>query len=169
MDLKLISSIPNWKVEEQLIKIDEEVTEFKEAIDAGITKDIIAEGLDVCQTILTMFQILEMEDYIAEGVEMHNKKLNERGWDLKEIGDGILNIIKNLMINELINMNKKLKCVDEKEFSAKIQFLDVDKLWNLCMPLVNLSTIKGVNESIDEMKAGLLKDINGSKGDDLIC
>ncbi|HFL3607951.1 TPA: hypothetical protein ACG3RE_003267 [Clostridioides difficile] len=47
MDLKLISSIPNWKVEDQLAKIDEEVTEFKEAIDTGMTKDIIAEGLDV--------------------------------------------------------------------------------------------------------------------------
>ncbi|HCQ5778400.1 TPA: hypothetical protein OLY68_003748, partial [Clostridioides difficile] len=146
MDLKLISSIPNWKVEDQLAKIDEEVTEFKNAIDTGITKDIIAEGLDVCQTILTMFQVLEIENYITEGVETHNKKLNGRGWDLKEIGDDILNLIKNSMINELINMNKKLKCLDEKEFNAKIQFLDVDKLWNLCMPLVNLSTIKGVNE-----------------------
>ncbi len=135
-------------------KIDEEVTEFKNAIDTGITKDIIAEGLDVCQTILTMFQVLEIENYITEGVETHNKKLNGRGWDLKEIGDDILNLIKNSMINELINMNKKLKCLDEKEFNAKIQFLDVDKLWNLCMPLVNLSTIKGVNESIDEMKMG---------------
>ncbi|CCL16187.1 TPA: hypothetical protein KOC61_000556 [Clostridioides difficile] len=154
MDLKLISSIPNWKVEDQLAKIDEEVTEFKNAIDTGITKDIIAEGLDVCQTILTMFQVLEIENYITEGVETHNKKLNGRGWDLKEIGDDILNLIKNSMINELINMNKKLKCLDEKEFNAKIQFLDVDKLWNLCMPLVNLSTIKGVNESIDEMKMG---------------
>ncbi|HBE9283230.1 hypothetical protein V3Q09_15840 [Clostridioides difficile] len=161
MDLKLISSIPNWKVEDQLAKIDEEVTEFKEAIDTGITKDIIAEGLDVCQTILTMFQVLEIENYITEGVETHNKKLNGRGWDLKEIGDDILNLIKNSMINELINMNKKLKCLDEKEFNAKIQFLDVDKLWNLCMPLVNLSTIKGVNESIDEMKMGeFLKNIN---------
>ncbi len=161
MDLKLISNIPNWKVEDQLAKIDEEVTEFKNAIDTGMTKDIIAEGLDVCQTILTMFQILELEDYIAEGIEIHNKKLSEREWDLKEIGDGILNLIKNSMINELINMNKKLKCLDEKEFNAKIQFLDVDKLWNLCMPLVNLSTIKGVNESIDEMKMGeFLKNIN---------
>lgn len=161
MDLKLISSIPNWKVEDQLEKIDEEVTEFKNAIDAGITKDIIAEGLDVCQTILTMFQVLEIENYITEGVETRNKKLNGRGWDLKEIGDDILNLIKNSMINELINMNKKLKCLDEKEFNAKIQFLDVDKLWNLCMPLVNLSTIKGVNESIDEMKMGeFLKNIN---------
>lgn len=161
MDLKLISSIPNWKVEDQLAKIDEEVTEFKNAIDTGITKDIIAEGLDVCQTILTMFQVLEIENYITEGVETHNKKLNGRGWDLKEIGDDILNLIKNSMINELINMNKKLKCLDEKEFNAKIQFLDVDKLWNLCMPLVNLSTIKGVNESIDEMKMGeSLKNIN---------
>ncbi|MCC0647827.1 hypothetical protein [Clostridioides sp. ZZV15-6598] len=161
MDLKLISNIPNWKVEDQLAKIDEEVTEFKEAIDTGMTKDIIAEGLDVCQTILTMFQVLELEDYITEGIEIHNKKLSERGWDLKEIGDDILNLIKNSMINELINMNKKLKCVDEKEFNAKIQFLDVDKLWNLCMPLVNLSTIKGVNESIDEMKMGeFLKNIN---------
>ncbi|CZT61232.1 hypothetical protein CDFC105_104130 [Clostridioides difficile] len=131
MDLKLISSIPNWKVEDQLAKIDEEVTEFKNAIDTGITKDIIAEGLDVCQTILTMFQVLEIENYITEGVETHNKKLNGRGWDLKEIGDDILNLIKNSMINELINMNKKLKCLDEKEFNAKIQFLDVDKLWNL--------------------------------------
>lgn len=130
MDLKLISSIPNWKVEDQLAKIDEEVTEFKNAIDTGITKDIIAEGLDVCQTILTMFQVLEIENYITEGVETHNKKLNGRGWDLKEIGDDILNLIKNSMINELINMNKKLKCLDEKEFNAKIQFLDVDKLWN---------------------------------------
>ncbi|MEK7001260.1 hypothetical protein AAAK78_20470, partial [Clostridioides difficile] len=69
MDLKLISSIPNWKVEDQLAKIDEEVTEFKNAIDTGITKDIIAEGLDVCQTILTMFQVLEIENYITEGVE----------------------------------------------------------------------------------------------------
>ncbi|HGH0441508.1 TPA: hypothetical protein ACJHFC_000334 [Clostridioides difficile] len=161
MDLKLISSIPNWKVEDQLAKIDEEVTEFKNAIDTGITKDIIAEGLDVCQTILTMFQVLEIENYITEGVETHNKKLNGRGWDLKEIGDDILNLIKNSMINELINMNKKLKYLDEKEFNAKIQFLDVDKLWNLCMPLVNLSTIKGVNESIDEMKMGeFLKNIN---------
>ncbi|HGM1402069.1 TPA: hypothetical protein ACKOKT_003519 [Clostridioides difficile] len=161
MDLKLISSISNWKVEDQLAKIDEEVTEFKNAIDTGITKDIIAEGLDVCQTILTMFQVLEIENYITEGVETHNKKLNGRGWDLKEIGDDILNLIKNSMINELINMNKKLKCLDEKEFNAKIQFLDVDKLWNLCMPLVNLSTIKGVNESIDEMKMGeFLKNIN---------
>ena len=161
MDLKLISSIPNWKVEDQLAKIDEEVTEFKNAIDTGITRDIIAEGLDVCQTILTMFQVLEIENYITEGVETHNKKLNGRGWDLKEIGDDILNLIKNSMINELINMNKKLKCLDEKEFNAKIQFLDVDKLWNLCMPLVNLSTIKGVNESIDEMKMGeFLKNIN---------
>ncbi|HBG5093977.1 TPA: hypothetical protein KQF68_003414 [Clostridioides difficile] len=161
MDLKLISSIPNWKVEDQLAKIDEEVTEFKNAIDTGITKDIIAEGLDVCQTILTMFQVLEIENYITEGVETHNKKLNGRGWDLKEMGDDILNLIKNSMINELINMNKKLKCLDEKEFNAKIQFLDVDKLWNLCMPLVNLSTIKGVNESIDEMKMGeFLKNIN---------
>ncbi|EGT4739302.1 hypothetical protein PV476_17785 [Clostridioides difficile] len=161
MDLKLVSSIPNWKVEDQLAKIDEEVTEFKNAIDTGITKDIIAEGLDVCQTILTMFQVLEIENYITEGVETHNKKLNGRGWDLKEIGDDILNLIKNSMINELINMNKKLKCLDEKEFNAKIQFLDVDKLWNLCMPLVNLSTIKGVNESIDEMKMGeFLKNIN---------
>lgn len=161
MDLKLISSIPNWKVEDQLAKIDEEVTEFKNAIDTGITKDIIAEGLDVCQTILTMFQVLEIENYITEGVETHNKKLNGRGWDLKEIGDDILNLIKNSMINELINMNKKLKCLDEKEFNAKIQFLDVDKLWNLCMTLVNLSTIKGVNESIDEMKMGeFLKNIN---------
>lgn len=161
MDLKLISSIPNWKVEDQLAKIDEEVTEFKNAIDTGITKDIIAEGSDVCQTILTMFQVLEIENYITEGVETHNKKLNGRGWDLKEIGDDILNLIKNSMINELINMNKKLKCLDEKEFNAKIQFLDVDKLWNLCMPLVNLSTIKGVNESIDEMKMGeFLKNIN---------
>ncbi|HBY3627015.1 TPA: hypothetical protein MIX01_002903 [Clostridioides difficile] len=161
MDLKLISSIPNWKVEDQLAKIDEEVTEFKNAIDTGITKDIIAEVLDVCQTILTMFQVLEIENYITEGVETHNKKLNGRGWDLKEIGDDILNLIKNSMINELINMNKKLKCLDEKEFNAKIQFLDVDKLWNLCMPLVNLSTIKGVNESIDEMKMGeFLKNIN---------
>ncbi|MBY1569344.1 hypothetical protein KWX53_14990 [Clostridioides difficile] len=161
MDLKLISSIPNWKVEDQLAKIDEEVTEFKNAIDTGITKDIIAEGLDVCQTILTMFQVLEIENYITEGVETHNKKLNGRGWDLKEIGDDILNLIKNSMINELINMNKKLKCLDEKEFNAKIQFLDVDKLWNLCMPLVNLSTIKGVNESIDEMKMReFLKNIN---------
>lgn len=161
MDLKLISSIPNWKVEDQLEKIDEEVTEFQNAIDAGIAKDIIAEGLDVCQTILTIFQVLELEDYIAEGIEIHNKKLNGRGWNLKEIGDDILNLIKNSMINELINMNKKLKCVDEKEFNAKIQFLDVDKLWNLCMPLVNLSTIKGVNESIDEMKMGeFLKNIN---------
>ncbi|HHS9408423.1 TPA: hypothetical protein ACTWSH_003165 [Clostridioides difficile] len=161
MDLKLISSIPNWKVEDQLAKIDEEVTEFKNAIDTGITKDIIAEGLDVCQTILTMFQVLEIENYITEGVETHNKKLNGRGWDLKEIGDDILNLIKNSMINELINMNKKLKCLDEKEFNAKIQFLDVDKLWNLCMSLVNLSTIKGVNESIDEMKMGeFLKNIN---------
>ncbi len=101
-----------------------------------------------------MFQVLEIENYITEGVETHNKKLNGRGWDLKEIGDDILNLIKNSMINELINMNKKLKCLDEKEFNAKIQFLDVDKLWNLCMPLVNLSTIKGVNESIDEMKMG---------------
>ncbi|HBF2914040.1 TPA: hypothetical protein KN213_003559, partial [Clostridioides difficile] len=109
MDLKLISSIPNWKVEDQLAKIDEEVTEFKNAIDTGITKDIIAEGLDVCQTILTMFQVLEIENYITEGVETHNKKLNGRGWDLKEIGDDILNLIKNSMINELINMNKKLK------------------------------------------------------------
>ncbi|MBY2477573.1 hypothetical protein KWV16_11845 [Clostridioides difficile] len=161
MNLKLISSIPNWKVEDQLAKIDEEVTEFKEAIDTGMTKDIIAEGLDVCQTILTMFQILELEDYIAEGIEIHNKKLNGRGLDLKEIGDNILNLIKNSMINELINMNKKLKCIDEKEFNAKIQFLDVDKLWNLCRPLINLSTIKGVNESIDEMKMGeFLKNIN---------
>lgn len=161
MDLKLISSIPNWKVEDQLAKIDEEVTEFKNAIDTGITKDIIAEGLDVCQTILTMFQVLEIENYITEGVETHNKKLNGRGWDLKEIGDDILNLIKNSMINELINMNKKLKCLDEKEFNAKIQFLDVNKLWDLCMPLVNLSTIKGVNESIDEMKMGeFLKNIN---------
>lgn len=161
MDLKLISRIPNWKVEDQLAKIDEEVTEFKNAIDTGITKDIIAEGLDVCQTILTMFQVLEIENYITEGVETHNKKLNGRGWDLKEIGDDMLNLIKNSMINELINMNKKLKCLDEKEFNAKIQFLDVDKLWNLCMPLVNLSTIKGVNESIDEMKMGeFLKNIN---------
>ncbi|EQE42490.1 hypothetical protein QES_1185 [Clostridioides difficile CD149] len=144
-----------------MAKIDEEVTEFKNAIDTGITKDIIAEGLDVCQTILTMFQVLEIENYITEGVETHNKKLNGRGWDLKEIGDDILNLIKNSMINELINMNKKLKCLDEKEFNAKIQFLDVDKLWNLCMPLVNLSTIKGVNESIDEMKMGeFLKNIN---------
>ncbi len=103
-------------------KIDEEVTEFKEAIDTGMTKDIIAEGLDVCQTILTMFQILELEDYIAEGIEIHNKKLNGRGWDLKEIGDGILNLIKNSMINELINMNNKLKCVDEKEFNSKYNF-----------------------------------------------
>lgn len=161
MDLKLISSIPSNKVEDQLIKIDEEVTEFKEAIDAGIAKDIIAEGLDVCQTILTMFQILEMENYIPEGVEIHNKKLEGRGWELKAVGDDILNLIKNLMINELINMNKKLKCVDEKEFNSKIQFLDVNKLWDLCMPLVNLSTIKGVNESVDEMKMGeFLKNIN---------
>ncbi|EGT4709934.1 hypothetical protein [Clostridioides difficile] len=154
MDLKLISSIPNWKVEDQLAKIDEEVTEFKEAIDTGITKDIIAEGLDVCQTILTMFQVLEIENYITEGVETHNKKLNGRGWDLKEIGDDILNLIKNSMINELINMNNKLKCVDEKEFNSKIQFLDVNKLWDLCVPLVNLSAMKGINENIDEMKMG---------------
>ncbi|HBG0394851.1 hypothetical protein NMJ53_018160 [Clostridioides difficile] len=161
MDLKLISSIPNWKVEDQLAKIDEEVTEFKNAIDTGITKDIIAEGLDVCQTILTMFQVLEIENYITEGVETHNKKLNGRGWDLKEIGDGILNLIKNSMINELINMNNKLKCVDEKEFNSKIQFLDVNKLWDLCVPLVNLSAMKGINENIDEMKMGeFLKNIN---------
>lgn len=161
MDLKLISSIPNWKVEDQLAKIDEEVTEFKNAIDTGITKDIIAEGLDVCQTILTMFQVLEIENYITEGVETHNKKLNGRGWDLKEIGDDILNLIKNSMINELINMNKKLKCLDEKEFNAKIQFLDVNKLWDLCVPLVNLSAMKGINENIDEMKMGeFLKNIN---------
>ncbi|HBG4073036.1 TPA: hypothetical protein KQC97_002728 [Clostridioides difficile] len=161
MDLKLINSIPNWKVEDQLAKIDEEVTEFKEAIDTGMTKDIIAEGLDVCQTILTMFQILELEDYIAEGIEIHNKKLNGRGWDLKEIGDGILNLIKNSMINELINMNNKLKCVDEKEFNSKIQFLDVNKLWDLCVLLVNLSAMKGINENIDEMKMGeFLKNIN---------
>ncbi len=122
MDLKLISSIPNWKVEDQLAKIDEEVTEFKNAIDTGITKDIIAEGLDVCQTILTMFQVLEIENYITEGVETHNKKLNGRGWDLKEIGDDILNLIKNSMINELINMNKKLKCLDEKNLMQKYNF-----------------------------------------------
>ncbi|MDV9816496.1 hypothetical protein RHJ71_19220, partial [Clostridioides difficile] len=116
---------------------------------------------DVCQTILTMFQILELEDYIAEGIEIHNKKLNGRGWDLKEIGDGILNLIKNSMINELINMNNKLKCVDEKEFNSKIQFLDVNKLWDLCVPLVNLSAMKGINENIDEMKMGeFLKNIN---------
>ncbi len=103
-------------------KIDEEVTEFKNAIDTGITKDIIAEGLDVCQTILTMFQVLEIENYITEGVETHNKKLNGRGWDLKEIGDDILNLIKNSMINELINMNKKLKCLDEKNLMQKYNF-----------------------------------------------
>ncbi|MCC0697422.1 hypothetical protein [Clostridioides sp. ES-S-0048-02] len=164
MDLKLISSIPNWKVEDQLAKIDEEVTEFKEAIDEGITKDIIAEGLDVCQTILTMFQILEMEDYIAEGVEIHNKKLKGRGWDLVETGDGILNLIKSSMINELININKKLKCIDEKEFNAKIRFLDVDKLWNLCMPLTNLGALKQVNKNIDEVKMEeFLKNINEGK------
>ncbi len=103
-------------------KIDEEVTEFKNAIDTGITKDIIAEGLDVCQTILTMFQVLEIENYITEGVETHNKKLNGRGWDLKEIGDDILNLIKNSMINELINMNKKLKCLDEKNLMQNTIF-----------------------------------------------
>lgn len=48
MDLKLISSIFNWKVEDQLVKIDEEVIEFKEVIDIGMIKDIIVEGLDVC-------------------------------------------------------------------------------------------------------------------------
>ncbi|HBG1040818.1 TPA: hypothetical protein KPG34_003576 [Clostridioides difficile] len=152
MDLKLISSIPNWKVEDQLEKIDEEVTEFKNAIDAGITKDIIAEGLDVCQTILTMFQVLEIENYIAEGVEMHNKKLEGRGWKLIEMDDGLLNMIKNLTINELIDVNKKLKCINEKEFNRKVKLLSIDKLYELYVPMVNLYCLKQGNRDVDEVK-----------------
>ncbi|EMJ5875256.1 TPA: hypothetical protein ACMWLU_001689 [Clostridioides difficile] len=152
MDLKLISSISNWKVEDQLAKIDEEVTEFKNAIDTGITKDIIAEGLDVCQTILTMFQVLEIENYIAEGVEMHNKKLEGRGWKLIEMDDGLLNMIKNLTINELIDVNKKLKCINEKEFNRKVKLLSIDKLYELYVPMVNLYCLKQGNRDVDEVK-----------------
>ncbi|HBH3652783.1 TPA: hypothetical protein KSK13_003447 [Clostridioides difficile] len=152
MDLKLISSIPNWKVEDQLEKIDEEVTEFQNAIDAGIAKDIIAEGLDVCQTILTMFQVLEIENYIAEGVEMHNKKLEGRGWKLIEMDDGLLNMIKNLTINELIDINKKLKCINEKEFNRKVKLLSIDKLYELYVPMVNLYCLKQGNRDVDEVK-----------------
>ncbi|EGT3637715.1 hypothetical protein HMPREF3081_06935 [Clostridium sp. HMSC19D02] len=152
MDLKLISSIPNWKVEDQLAKIDEEVTEFKEAIDTGMTKDIIAEGLDVCQTILTMFQVLEIENYITEGVEIHNKKLERRGWELIEIEDDLLNLIKDLMINELVDINKKLKCIHEREFNEKIKLLSIDKLYRLYVPMVNLYCLRQGNRDIDEVK-----------------
>lgn len=111
-----------------------------------------AEGLDVCQTILTMFQVLEIENYIAEGVEMHNKKLEGRGWKLIEMDDGLLNMIKNLTINELIDVNKKLKCINEKEFNRKVKLLSIDKLYELYVPMVNLYCLKQGNRDVDEVK-----------------
>ena len=47
MNFKLISDIPDWTIEEQLAKIDEEVTELKEAILEGDKEHIMEEILDV--------------------------------------------------------------------------------------------------------------------------
>ncbi|MFL8710888.1 hypothetical protein Q3304_08980 [Clostridioides sp. GD02377] len=85
MEFKLISDIPNWTIEEQLAKIDEEVAELKEAILEGDKEHIMEEILDVCQSALTATQVLKIDDRLYEGINKHNKKLKDRGLYLNNI------------------------------------------------------------------------------------
>ncbi|AAX53444.1 hypothetical protein [Clostridioides difficile] len=85
MNFKLISDIPDWTIEEQLAKIDEEVTELKEAILEGDKEHIMEEILDVCQSALTATQVLKIDDKLYEGINKHNRKLGYRGLSLHNI------------------------------------------------------------------------------------
>lgn len=85
MNFKLIREISNLTIDEELDKLQEEVAELEEAIQEGDKDHIIEEILDVCQSALSVSQVLKIDDKLYEGVCKHNKKLKSRGLCLYDI------------------------------------------------------------------------------------
>lgn len=85
MNFKLIREISNLTIDEELDKLQEEVAELEEAIQDGDKDHIIEEILDVCQSALSVSQVLKIDDKLYEGVLKHNKKLKSRGLCLYDI------------------------------------------------------------------------------------
>ncbi|MCC0752627.1 hypothetical protein KGF47_18065 [Clostridioides sp. ZZV13-5731] len=85
MNFKMIANMPEWTVQEQFEKVQEEILELREAILIENNKKIMEEGLDVCQAVFTLFKVLNIDEEIQEGLKLHNKKLRRRKWRLEKI------------------------------------------------------------------------------------
>ena len=86
MDIKLadLTIQPGWTAESQLIKIEEEANEVREALARGDIVNVIRESLDAMQTYKTLIQIydeyfdgrLDIDKFLRE----HREKLVRKGY-----------------------------------------------------------------------------------------
>lgn len=76
----------DWSEFQALLKIYEEVDELLVAFDEEGDDNILEEGFDVIQTVLSFFEVKGFTaKEIAAGFEKHNEKLENRGWDRRAV------------------------------------------------------------------------------------
>lgn len=76
----------DWSEYQAVLKMYEEVDEFSTAINEKDEDNILEEGFDVIQTVLSFFEVKGFTaKEIAEGFEKHNEKLENRGWDRRAV------------------------------------------------------------------------------------
>ena len=69
-----------WTVLKQLKKVGEEVFELIEQVAKLNTQGIISEGLDVIQSVFTLFLIIGIDEKtIQSHLKLHYQKLESRG------------------------------------------------------------------------------------------
>lgn len=76
----------DWSEYQAVLKMYEEVDEFSTAINEKDEDNILEEGFDVIQTVLSFFEVKGFTaEEIAAGFEKHNEKLENRGWDRRAV------------------------------------------------------------------------------------
>lgn len=76
----------DWSEPQALLKCWEEFNEFSKASADDSDEEILEEGFDVIQTILSYFETRGFTaEEIALGFEKHNEKLENRGWDRRAV------------------------------------------------------------------------------------
>ena len=72
----------DWTEQEGKYKLYEEVEEFRDALYSNNKADILEEGFDVIQSVISLIDMKGLTtDEIYEGLKVHNEKLENRGWD----------------------------------------------------------------------------------------
>ena len=65
-------------------KLTEETHEFINAISNNDEDNMIEEFFDVVQVMLNILHRYELTDKLQEGLSLHNKKMVNRGWEIKK-------------------------------------------------------------------------------------
>lgn len=76
----------DWSEYQAVLKMYEEVDEFSTAINEKDEDNILEEGFDVIQTVLSFFEVKGFTaKEIEAGFKKHNEKLENRGWDRRAV------------------------------------------------------------------------------------